>query len=82
MREATPQWLKVLYVAATIVLLCVGGLSAAWRHGCCTSSADCGDTKICCEKPPDWPYCYRTWYVLGDIPNYCNYDNCDLSQVE
>lgn len=76
----TPHWLRFLYATSICVMVAVAGLAAAWPHGCCVGTNDCGDTKICCIRPIGWAKCYACWAEFCDAPNYCNYDNCVLVQ--
>ena len=71
------RYLRLVYATSIAVLFAVGGLGAAWPHGCCDDdSSMCGDTKICCTRPNGWAQCYNGWF--DDKPDYCNYDDCNL----
>lgn len=73
--------LGLLYAVALAVILSGASLSAAWQHGCCTGSNDCGDTKICCYRPDGWEWCDpENWPWYDGHPSYCNYNNCNLNQ--
>lgn len=81
MTRRSKTMLGLLYAVALAIVLSGASLSAAWEHGCCAGSQACGDTKICCTRPQGWAVCWAAehWWQ-DDVPNYCNYDTCNLEQ--
>lgn len=81
MTPKSKTMLGFLYAVALAVILSGASLSAAWPHGCCNGSSQCGDTKICCVRPDGWAPCYvPEWWWQEHFSNYCNYDTCNLEQ--
>jgi len=69
----TPMSLRVLYLAAALILVSTQGISAAWGWGCCDGTNNCDaepdGQEVCCMKPYSWAKCDDGW--IDDDSNYC-----------